>query len=234
MRLDKFLFKNGYTESRSRAVELIKRGLVEVDGKVVFKPSLDIENQKVEILKELKYVSRSGEKLEAALNGFGISVKDNMCLDVGASTGGFTQCLLNNGAKLVYAVDVGKGQLHDSLRGDSRVFLFEETDIRSFECEIMFDFASIDVSFISLRLVLTKVFELVKAGGGVVALFKPQFEVGRDNVKKGVVRDEKIVDRTMKELIEFAKGLGFEFKGSLKSPIKGKQGNQEYLLYFKK
>lgn len=234
MRLDKFLFKNGYTESRSRAVELIKRGLVEVDGKVVFKPSLDVENQKVLILKELKYVSRSGEKLEAALNGFGISVKDNMCLDVGASTGGFTQCLLNLGARLVYAVDVGKSQLHESLRNDSSVVSFEETDIRDFDCDVLFDFASVDVSFISLRLVLPKVFELVKMGGGVVALFKPQFEVGRDNVKKGIVRDEKIANKVMKELIEFSRHLGFEFRDSLKSPIKGKQGNQEYLLYFKK
>ena len=234
MRLDKFLFENGYTESRSKAVEMIKRGLVKVEGKVVSKPSLDIGNQDVEILEGLKYVSRAGEKLEAALNGFGISVEKKVCLDVGASTGGFVQCLLSNGAKLVYAVDVGKGQLHESLKSDSRVVSFEETDIRNFDCDILFDFASIDVSFISLRLVLPKVFELVKIGGSVVALFKPQFEVGKDNVKKGIVRREKIVDKVMKEFIEFSRHLGFEFRGSLKSPIKGKQGNQEYLLYFRR
>lgn len=234
MRLDQYLHKSGFVESRSKARELIERGLVKVDDKIILKPSFDVSNQKVEIIEKLKYVSRAGEKLEAALDGFGISVEGSVCLDVGASTGGFTQCLLERGAKLVYAVDVGKDQLHGSLKKDGRVISFEETDIRDFQCSILFDFASIDVSFISLRLVLPKVFELIKHNGDVVALFKPQFEVGKGNVKKGIVRDEKIADKIMKELIEFSKDLGFEFKGPLKSPIKGKQGNQEYLLYFRK
>ncbi len=234
MRLDQFLFQNGYIESRSKAIELIKRGLVEVDGKAVFKPSLDVKNQRVEILKELKYVSRAGEKLETALKKFSVSVEGKVCLDVGASTGGFTQCLLDRGAKLVYAIDVGKGQLHESLKRDNRVISFEETDIRKFKCDILFDFSSLDVSFISLRLVLPKVFELVKSGGSVIALFKPQFEVGRGNVKKGIVKDEKVVYEAMEKLIGFSKNLGFGFKGSLKSSIKGKQGNQEHLLYLAK
>ncbi len=234
MRLDKYLHTFGFVESRSKAKELIERGFVKVGGKVILKPSFDVSSQDIEIVEKLKYVSRSGEKLEAALDGFGISVEGSVCLDVGASTGGFTQCLLERGAKLVYAVDVGKGQLHESLKGYNRVISFEETDIRDFNCDILFDFASVDVSFISLRLVLPKVFELVKTGGVVVALFKPQFEVGKGNVKKGIVRDQSVVGRVMRELIGFVKDLGFEFKGSLKSPIKGKEGNQEYLLYLKK
>ncbi len=234
MRLDRYLYTTGLVESRSRAKELIERGLVRVGGKIVLKPSFDVSNQNVEILEKLKYVSRAGEKLEAALDGFGISVEGSICLDVGASTGGFTQCLLHRGAKLIYAVDVGKDQIHESLKSDSRVVSFEETDIRDFDCDALFDFASVDVSFISLRLVLPKVFELVKPGGTIVALFKPQFEVGKGNVKKGVVKDQRLVDKTINEIVEFSKSIGFEFKGSLKSPIKGKQGNQEYLLYLKK
>ena len=234
MRLDLFLFKEGLAESRSRARELIERGLVRVEGRVVNKPSYSVVDEKVEVLESLKYVSRAGEKLEAALDRFGIDVQGKLCLDVGSSTGGFTQCLLERGAGFVYALDVGKNQLHPSLREDERVKLFEETDIRDFKVDILFDFVAVDVSFISLKLVLPKVYRLLKDGGELVALFKPQFEVGKGNTKKGIVKDRKLVERVKGELIGFANSLGFCFMGSLESPIKGKKGNLEHLLYFVK
>lgn len=234
MRLDLFLFKEGLAESRSRARELIERGLVRVEGRVVNKPSYSVVDEKVEVLESLKYVSRAGEKLEAALDRFGIDVQGKLCLDVGSSTGGFTQCLLERGAGFVYALDVGKNQLHPSLREDERVKLFEETDIRDFKVDILFDFVAVDVSFISLKLVLPRVYQLLKDGGELVALFKPQFEVGKGNTKKGIVKDRKLVERVKGELIGFANSLGFCFMGSLESPIKGKKGNLEHLLYFVK
>lgn len=234
MRLDLFLFKEGLAESRSRARELIERGLVRVEGRVVNKPSYSVVDEKVEVLESLKYVSRAGEKLEAALDRFGIDVQGKLCLDVGSSTGGFTQCLLERGAGFVYALDVGKNQLHPSLREDERVKLFEETDIRDFKVDILFDFVAVDVSFISLKLVLPKVYRLLKDGGELIALFKPQFEVGKGNTKKGIVKDRKLVERVKGELIGFANSLGFCFMGSLESPIKGKKGNLEHLLYFVK
>ena len=234
MRLDLFLFKEGLAESRSRARELIERGLVRVEGRVVNKPSYSVVDEKVEVLESLKYVSRAGEKLEAALERFGIDVQGKLCLDVGSSTGGFTQCLLERGAGFVYALDVGKNQLHPSLREDERVKLFEETDIRDFKVDILFDFVAVDVSFISLKLVLPRVYQLLKDGGELVALFKPQFEVGKGNTKKGIVKDRKLVERVKGELIGFANSLGFCFMGSLESPIKGKKGNLEHLLYFVK
>ncbi len=234
MRLDLFLFKEGLAESRSRAKELIERGLVRVEGRVVNKPSYSVVDEKVEVLESLKYVSRAGEKLEAALDRFGIDVQGKLCLDVGSSTGGFTQCLLERGAGFVYALDVGKNQLHPSLREDERVKLFEETDIRDFKVDILFGFVAVDVSFISLKLVLPKVYRLLKDGGELIALFKPQFEVGKGNTKKGIVKDRKLVERVKGELIGFANSLGFCFMGSLESPIKGKKGNLEHLLYFVK
>ncbi len=234
MRLDLFLFKEGLAESRSRARELIERGLVRVEGRVVNKPSYSVVDEKVEVLESLKYVSRAGEKLEAALDRFGIDVQGKLCLDVGSSTGGFTQCLLERGAGFVYALDVGKNQLHPSLREDERVKLFEETDIRDFKVDILFDFVAVDVSFISLKLALPRVYQLLKDGGELVALFKPQFEVGKGNTKKGIVKDRKLVERVKGELIGFANSLGFCFMGSLESPIKGKKGNLEHLLYFVK
>ena len=234
MRLDLFLFKEGLAESRSRARELIERGLVRVEGRVVNKPSYSVVDEKVEVLESLKYVSRAGEKLEAALDRFGIDVQGKLCLDVGSSTGGFTQCLLERGAGFVYALDVGKNQLHPSLREDERVKLFEEIDIRDFKVDILFDFVAVDVSFISLKLVLPRVYQLLKDGGELVALFKPQFEVGKGNTKKGIVKDRKLVERVKGELIGFANSLGFCFMGSLESPIKGKKGNLEHLLYFVK
>ncbi len=232
MRLDLFLFKEGLTESRSRARELIERGFVRVEGRVVNKPSYDIVDERVEVLENLKYVSRAGEKLEAALDKFGIDVKDKLCLDVGSSTGGFTHCLLKRGARLVYAVDVGKNQLHPSLRKDERIRLFEETDIRDFSVEIFFDFIAVDVSFISLKLVLPRIYQLLKNGGELITLFKPQFEVGRGNTKRGIVKDKRFITKAMDELIDFACSLGLCFMGSLESPIKGKKGNIEHLIYF--
>ncbi len=234
MRLDLFLFKKGLAESRSRARELIERGFVKVEGRVVLKPSYDVVNEKVEILEKLKYVSRAGEKLEAALDRFGVDVSGKLCLDVGSSTGGFTQCLLERGAKTIYALDVGRNQMHPSLRNNKKVKLFEETDIREFRADVLFDFAAVDVSFISLKLVLPKVYKLLKMNGNLIALFKPQFEVGRGNTNKGIVKDKRLALRAMDGLIEFARSLGFLFVDSLESPIKGKKGNLEHLIYFVK
>ncbi len=234
MRLDVYLFKNGYTDSRSKAREIIKRGYVKVGNRIVTKPSFDVGEEDIRLVDSIRYVSRSGEKLEAAIRFFGIDVKNKLCLDVGASTGGFTQCLLYYGAKMVYAVDVGKEQLHPSLRKDKRVVSLEETDIREFKPKFLFDFACVDVSFISLRHILPHLFGLINRNGGAVVLFKPQFEVGRSYVKKGIAKDDTRIKLTIGNTVDFSKELGFYFKGIVRSPIKGKAGNQEYLLYFSK
>ncbi len=234
MRLDLYLVRNGFVESRNKAQEIILKGFVNVDGKAILKPSYDVKEHSIKVVNQLKYVSRAGEKLEAALERFKISVEGKLCLDVGSSTGGFTHCLLNYGAKEVYAVDVGKDQLHRSLKMSKRVISFEGIDIRDFSTNLKFDFVSVDVSFISLKLILPKVYELLTDGGELVSLFKPQFEVGRGNTKKGIVKKEGILQRALEEIVKFARSLGFEFRGLIKSPIKGKKGNQEYLIYFAK
>ncbi|WP_022670588.1 TlyA family RNA methyltransferase [Hippea alviniae] len=234
MRLDVYLSKSHILESRSKAKELILKGYVKVNGIVIKKPSFLVdESDEVEVLKLPEYVSRAGYKLEKAIDEFGIDLKDKVCLDVGSSTGGFTECMLRNGAKKVFAVDVGKEQMHFSLRSDERVVLFEETDIRYFKPDERFDFASIDVSFISLRLVLKPVKDLLKNGAEVVALIKPQFEVGVGGTKKGIVRDEDKIKGVINDIKNFAKAIGFEYKGLIESPIKGKEGNREFLIWLK-
>jgi 23S rRNA (cytidine1920-2'-O)/16S rRNA (cytidine1409-2'-O)-methyltransferase len=239
IRLDKLLFDKGLTESRERAKALILEGSVQVNGIVVDKAGTLVKpDDAVTVTNKMPYVSRGGLKLERAIKEFSIDLKDKTAMDVGASTGGFTDCLLQYGAKKVYAIDVGYGQFSYALRKDDRIELFERTNIRHFDRDLIPDeieVATIDLSFISLLKVLPKVLEFLSPQGEVIALIKPQFEVGRKDVGKGgVVKDatkrSEVVDKLMAE----AEKLGFEVQGVTQSPIKGPKGNVEYLMYLKK
>jgi len=237
MRLDFALAQRGLCSSRERAKAAIMAGLVSVNGKSERKPSRMIAESDVLALSEdksLRYVSRGALKLLHALEEFSIDVTGLRCLDVGASTGGFTQVLLERGAAHVTAVDVGTAQLAQALREDARVLSLEQTDIRALEAEPV-SFACVDVSFISLKLVLPKLFELLDAGGCAVCLVKPQFEVGPGVVSKsGVVKDAKMQLRALEEVIAAAEQIGFTPMGTTRSPITGGAGNAEFLLCLKK
>jgi 23S rRNA (cytidine1920-2'-O)/16S rRNA (cytidine1409-2'-O)-methyltransferase len=247
MRLDIYLTEKGFCKSRTAAQSVIKSGGVLLDGKVCAKPSADVgEDSRVEITAELpKYVGRGGLKLEKALDFFSIDINGAVCVDIGASTGGFTDCMLQNGAVKVFAVDVGTGQLDGSLLADKRVVSLEKTDIRDFSFETLpeelsggvtaADFIGTDVSFISLKLVLPHIFRLLKSGGSAVALIKPQFEAGRSALnKKGIVTNEKLRAKIVEELRRFAEQCGFAVGGITESPITGGDGNVEYLMWLKK
>ena len=241
IRLDVYLTSKGMIESRERAKALIMAGQVFVKNQKCDKAGmmLDENESEVEIRGEkLKYVSRGGLKLEKAMKEFPISLSGKAAMDIGASTGGFTDCMLQNGARKVFAVDVGYGQFAWKLRSDERVVNMERTNIRYVTPEDIgeeLDFASIDVSFISLRLVLPTAYSLLKDGGELVALIKPQFEAGRGQVgKKGVVRDKKIHFEVIRNVLDFAFETGFGICGLSFSPIKGPEGNIEYLAYMKK
>lgn len=238
-RLDVLLCEKGYVQSRERAKELIENGQVLVCGKPAKKAGQSVEETvQIEITGEQNpYVSRGGLKLDKAIKVFGITLSDAVAMDIGASTGGFTQCMLQNGAAKVYAVDVGTDQLHESLKTDARVINMEKTNIRSLALSDveMLDFISVDVSFISLKLVLPKVAEFLKADGKAIVLIKPQFEAGKQHLnKKGVVKDKKIHLSVVRETAEFAKSLGLGSLGLDFSPIRGPEGNIEYLLYVHK
>lgn len=240
MRLDKYLFSVGLVNSRNKANELILSGKVIVNDLVCVKPSKDIsDSDKVILSGDCKqFVSRGAFKLKGAIERFNIVIKDCVCLDIGSSTGGFTEVLLNLGAKKVYAVDVGEGQLDPYLLKDFRVASMENTDIRdldknSFAEEI--DFVCVDVSFISITKILENIFNILKSGGEGVFLIKPQFEVGRENVGKGgVVKDDSLrmgaLDKVKDEVVK----SGFKIIGEIESPILGSEGNKEFLLYIKK
>ena len=232
MRLDIYLTEKSLCKSRTAAQSLIKSGGVTLNGKQCSKPSQEVgESDCVEITGEqLRYVGRGGLKLEAALERFGLGISGAECIDIGSSTGGFTDCMLQHGASKVWAVDVGRDQLDESLRGDPRVVSMEQTDIRTAELP-QADFIGTDVSFISLKLILPHIFRLLKSGGRAVALIKPQFEAGRANLsKKGIVRDERVRLRIRDEIADFAAGCGFEVIGTEMSPITGGDGNTEYLM----
>ena len=234
-RLDVLLVNKGFSESREKAKRTIMAGIVYVNGEkedkagTTFDPEVEIEVRG----NVLPYVSRGGLKLEKAIKEFGVSCEGKVCLDIGASTGGFTDCMLQNGAVKVFAIDVGHGQLDWKLRNDERVVCMEKTNIRYVKPEDLGELASlvsIDVSFISLQLVLPVVKTLIKDDCQVVCLIKPQFEAGRDQVgKKGVVRDKKVHVEVIEKTISFAYSIGFELKGLTFSPIKGPEGNIEYL-----
>ena len=236
-RLDVLLVKRNLAESREKAKAIIMSGIVYVEGQkedkagTTFEDSVNIEVRG----NTLRYVSRGGLKLEKAVNNFGVRLERKVCMDVGSSTGGFTDCMLQNGAVKVYSVDVGHGQLDWKLRNDDRVVCMEKTNIRYVTPEDIddrLDFASIDVSFISLTKVLGPVKALLKEDGQIVCLIKPQFEAGREKVgKKGVVREKSVHLEVIEMVIQFAVSLGFEILNLEFSPIKGPEGNIEYLLY---
>ena len=235
-RLDTELVRRSLAKSRTSAQGLIKDGIVYVNGSQMLKPSFEAaDSDEITIQGDLpKYVGRGGIKLEKAITDFSIALNDCTCIDVGASTGGFTDCMLQHGAKLVYAVDVGSNQLDKKLRTDKRVVSLENTDIRNAADKIpqKADFITIDVSFISLKLVLPAAQHLLKTGGSIVALIKPQFEVGKSGLgKHGVVKDESLRKQAAEEIKQFAADLGFTVNGIITSPITGGEGNIEYLIH---
>lgn len=239
-RLDVILVNRGLAPSREKAKALIMSGNVFVKQQREDKAgTMFDENADIEIKGEkLPYVSRGGLKLEKAVKVWKPPVKDAVCMDVGSSTGGFTDCMLQNGARLVYAIDVGTNQLAWKLRQDPRVVSMEKTNIRYVTEDDMpekVDFVSIDVAFISLKKVMPAVFALMKEGAHIVCLIKPQFEAGREKVgKKGVVRDAGVHIEVINDILSFMRGYAFEILGLDYSPIKGPEGNIEYLLYMKK
>ena len=240
-RLDVLLVKQGFAQSREKAKAIIMSGNVFVDGQREDKAGATFDEEKVEITVKgntLKYVSRGGLKLEKAIDKFGVNVEDAVCMDIGASTGGFTDCMLQNGAKKVYSVDVGHGQLAWKLRNDERVVCMEKTNFRYLTREDIaddLDFASVDVSFISLTKILLPARNLLKDHGKMVCLIKPQFEAGKEKVgKKGVVREEKVHIEVIEKIFDFIDILDFEFLALDYSPIKGPEGNIEYLIYIEK
>jgi 23S rRNA (cytidine1920-2'-O)/16S rRNA (cytidine1409-2'-O)-methyltransferase len=239
-RLDVLLVKKGLAPSREKAKTMIMEGNVFVNNNREDKAgSTFAEDCVIEIHgNTLKYVSRGGLKLEKAMDHFGITLEEKVCMDIGASTGGFTDCMLQNGAKKVYAVDVGYGQFAWKLRQDPRVVCMEKTNIRYVTPEDIgepLDFASVDVSFISLTKVLPAARELLTEQGQMVCLIKPQFEAGREKVgKKGVVRDRKVHEEVIGKVIDFALANGFSVYALEYSPIKGPEGNIEYLVYIGK
>ena len=239
-RLDLLLVEQGLQETRQKAQATIMIGLVFVNGQRVDKPGTAVPNDAaIEVRgNALKYVSRGGLKLEKALASFPVRLEGAICGDIGASTGGFTDCMLQNGAAKVYAVDVGYGQLAWKLREEPRVICMERTNARYLTHEQIpdeLDFASIDVSFISLKLILPAVCGILKDGGHIACLVKPQFEAGKEKVgKKGVVRDPAVHLEVLENFLIHAKGSGFSVLGLTYSPIRGPEGNIEYLGYLEK
>ena len=240
-RLDVLLVKRNLAESREKAKAIIMSGNVFVNGNREDKAgtTFDEETAQIEIKGHtLPYVSRGGLKLEKAIEVFGVDVKGKVCMDIGASTGGFTDCMLQNGADHVYSIDVGRGQLAWKLRQDPRVICMEKTNIRYVTSEQIpekIDFASVDVSFISLKKVLGPARELLQDDARMVCLIKPQFEAGREKVgKKGVVRDKAVHLEVIEMILQFVTSIHFEILNLDYSPIKGPEGNIEYLVYIRK
>ncbi len=239
MRLDVLITEKKLVRSRNTASDLIKAGLVRVNGEIFTKPAKDIsdiENPKIEILEQPKYVGRGGLKLEKALEDFKINPANLTVLDVGSSTGGFTDCLLQNGAKKVFAVDVGTDQLVQKLKDDPRVISMEKTDIRGVKTlPEKINLAVIDVSFISLELVLKKVADLLTKKGKIIALVKPQFETQKEEKNKaGIVKNEETRQGVLDEITSYAQNIGLKVEKIIDSPILGGSGNKEYLILLEK
>lgn len=239
IRLDARIFELGLTESREKAKAFIMAGQVYVNGMKATKAGMSVAfEDRIEVRGSSEFVSRGGYKLKKAMTVFPINLNDKICMDIGASTGGFTDCMLQNGAKKVYSIDVGYGQLAWKLRSDERVINLERTNIRYVTSEQVpdaIDFFSVDVSFISLCLVLPAAYPLLAENGECVCLIKPQFEAGKEKVgKKGVVRDKSVHAEVIKKIYDFALELGFSVMGLDFSPIKGPEGNIEYLIFLKK
>jgi 23S rRNA (cytidine1920-2'-O)/16S rRNA (cytidine1409-2'-O)-methyltransferase len=233
-RADRLLVARGVFESRARAQAAIAAGLVHADGVRLRKASEEISDAAaIEALPEHPYVSRGGVKLAAALDHFALDVTGRVCLDVGASTGGFTDVLLQRGVRRVYAVDVGHGQLHARLHDDEKVVSLEDTDIRALDAARLAqtpDFATVDVSFISLKLVLPAVEKLLQDRATLIALIKPQFEAGRAALKKGIVRDAAVHAAVSAGMAEFLAARGWRVGGIIPSPVAGGDGNREFLV----
>lgn len=240
-RLDVLLVQQGFAPSREKAKAIIMSGNVFVDGQREDKAGTVFDGMKVRIEVRggaLKYVSRGGLKLEKAMAAFGIGLQGMVCMDIGASTGGFTDCMLQNGAQKVYSVDVGHGQLDWKLRTDERVVCMEKTNFRYVQPEDIperLDFASVDVSFISLTKILIPARNLLRDAGRMVCLIKPQFEAGKEKVgKKGVVREPEVHREVISKVVDYADAIGFSVMGLEYSPVKGPEGNIEYLVYLEK
>ena len=240
IRLDVLLYEKGFVDSREKAKKLIKDGSVMVNGKIQTKAGVLVSGtETVELCGELMpYVSRGGFKLEKAIDVFGIELKDLVCMDIGASTGGFTDCMLQNGAALVYAIDVGSGQLSCKLSSDKRVVNMEKTNFRYLSKENVpdeIDFASVDVSFISLSHIIPNLYTFLKNGASSVCLIKPQFEAGKEKLgKNGIVKDISVHKEVIHNIYRLAVDTGFTVRGLDFSPIKGPKGNIEYLIYLQK
>ena len=240
MRIDLYLAENALVDGRTDAKNFILAGAVSVDGKVIKKPAYEVKGtEKIEVDKSGKrFVSRGGLKLEGALDSFGIDVSGAMAIDVGASSGGFTDCLLKRGATHVIAVDSGSGQMVESLRNDPRVTVIENFNARYMSAddfEYTPDLAVMDVSFISAKLIIPAVANVIKPNGRFICLIKPQFEVGRGGLnKKGIVKNDSLRKSAVNDVVDFALCCNFELKGLIESPIVGGDGNIEYLAHFEK
>ena len=239
MRLDQYITINYDIQSRNKAAELIKAGKIEVDGKIVKKSSFDIdETSKIQILEDDFFVSRAAYKLKYFLEELkeieNFSIKDKNTLDIGSSTGGFTQILLLNDAKKVTCVDVGSNQLHEKIKNEDKISFFENTDIRDFKSEEIFEIVTCDVSFISILYIIEDINRL--ASKDIIILFKPQFEVGTNvkRDKKGVVKDKKAIVKAREKFIAYTEQLNWNLKYSAISKLQGKDGNEEELFYFSK
>ena len=241
MRIDLFLFKNDYVKSRQKAKTLVEEGNVKIDGEVIKKPSYDIDEcskHMVEIFDDCPYVSRGGLKLESIIKHLNYDINGKICVDIGASTGGFTHCLLLNGAKKVFAVDSGSNQLATELLEDPRVVSIEGYNARNISVDdigTLADVITMDVSFISQTLIIPAASQLLNENGVFFSLIKPQFEVGRAGVGKGgIVKDSKARLAAVDKVVDFAKSIGFISKGVTESPIHGGDGNIEFLAHFVK
>ena len=233
-RLDTYLVDLGLSESREKAKRMIMAGLVIVDGKRVDKPGHQVRGgEKVVLLEPPRYISRGGYKLENAIRRFSIDLRGKVCLDVGSSTGGFTQCLLEFGAGKVYAIDVGRGQLHPSLREDKRVIFYEKLDARSVSREHVpekVDLITVDVSFISVTKVIHSLLEFLKEDGLLLVLVKPQFELSPKDVRKGIVKDINKKRKALKKVIDYMIEMGLVIMGVMKSSPRGTKGNEEFFV----
>ncbi|QKJ23871.1 TlyA family RNA methyltransferase [Poseidonibacter lekithochrous] len=236
MRIDQYLKENFDIQSRNKASELIKAKKIKVDGKIITKASLDVnENSNIEILEDDFFVSRAAYKLKYFLEELpNINLKNTISLDIGSSTGGFTQILLNNDVKEVICVDVGSNQLHEKIKADNRISFFENTDIRDFKSDKEFEIVTCDVSFISILNIIEDINRL--ANDKIIILFKPQFEVGTNvkRDKKGVVKDKKAIIKSREKFLDYTKLLNWELQYSSMSKLQGKDGNEEELFYFSK
>jgi len=235
VRLDKLLMDRGLAETRSKALALVMSGSVSVDGRVVTKAGSDVRGDAAIALREvMPYVGRGALKLEAALDTFEVDPSGKVAVDVGASTGGFTDLMLARGALKVYALDVGHGQLHYRLRQDPRVINLEGVNVRYLDPALIpeaCDIATCDVSFISLKLIIPPLLKVMKPAADLIALIKPQFEAGRNAVKKGIVRDATALEEVLRDMEVFMRSLELAVSGVIPSPIKGAKGNQEYLMH---